>query len=162
VSDPEVLRCILRHRSGIDTYKAGPFSEDSRMISRRAAFFVTVTSLIAASTSALAKRISLVDMLDPDHDGTIDLNEAKTAAAAVFERLDSDKDGTLDLKELKGRLSGREFAAGDPDNDKTLSKDEYLAIVEQRFKAADPDNDGTVSAAELRTPSGRALARLLH
>ena len=26
----------------------------------------------------------------------------------------------------------------------TLSKDEYLKVVESRFKAADPDNDGTL------------------
>jgi hypothetical protein len=44
----------------------------------------------------------------------------------------------------------QEFTAADPDNDGTLSKDEYLAVVERRFKAADPDNDGTVSAAEFK------------
>jgi hypothetical protein len=49
----------------------------------------------------------------------------------------------------------------DTDNDGTLSKDEYLAVVEKRFKAADPDNDGTVSAAELKTAAGRSLSQLL-
>ena len=49
----------------------------------------------------------------------------------------------------------------DPDNDGTLSKDEYLAVVEKRFKAADPDNDGTVSAAEFKTATGRSLSQLL-
>ncbi len=34
--------------------------------------------------------------------------------------------------------------AWDPDKDGTLTKDEYLTIVEERFKAADADNDGTV------------------
>ena len=51
---------------------------------------------------------------------------------------------------------------GTPDKDKTLTKDEYLTVVEKRFKAADTDNDGTVSAEEFRTAAGRALARLLH
>ena len=50
----------------------------------------------------------------------------------------------------------------DPDKDKTLTKDEYLTVVEKRFKAADTDNDGTVSAEEFGTAAGRALARLLH
>jgi hypothetical protein len=72
-----------------------------------------------------------------------------------------DKDGTLDVKELKGRLTQQEFTAADPDNDGTLSKDEYLAVVERRFKAADPDNDGTVSAAELKTAAGRSLTQLM-
>ena len=79
----------------------------------------------------------------------------------MFDKLDTDKDGTLDFKELKGRLTHKEFTAADPDNDGTLSKDEFLAAVEKRFKAADPDNDGTVSAAEFKTTAGRALSRLL-
>lgn len=134
------------------------------MISRRSAILVAFTGLIAAASpaSAKTKKTSLISEIDTDKDGTIDLGEAKKAAAAVFDKLDTDKDGTLDLKELKGRLSRKDFAAGDPDKDKTLSKDEYLAIVEQRFNAADADHEGTVSAAELRTPAGRALARLLH
>jgi hypothetical protein len=49
----------------------------------------------------------------------------------------------------------------DRDNDQTLSKDEYLAVVEQWFKSADADGDGSVSAAEFATPTGRALAGLL-
>jgi hypothetical protein len=53
-----------------------------------------------------------------------------------------------------------EFAAADVDKDKTLTKDEYLTIVEQRFKAADTDNDGTLTGKEL-TKAGRALLRLL-
>jgi hypothetical protein len=63
---------------------------------------------------------------------------------------------------LRGRLSARELGAADPDKDGTLTKDEYLAVVEQRFKAANPDNDGTLDAKELRTKAGRALMRLLQ
>ena len=98
---------------------------------------------------------------DTDNDGTVDLDEAKKAASALFDKLDTDKDGTLDLKELKGRLTQKELAAADPDKDGTLSKDEYLAVVEKRFKAADPDNDGSVSAAEFKTGAGRSLGQLL-
>jgi hypothetical protein len=91
----------------------------------------------------------------------VDLAEAKKAATETFNKLDGDKDGTLDLKELGGRVSRKELAAADGDHDKTLDKNEYLALVEQRFKAADADGDGTVNAAELGTPAGRALLRLL-
>jgi Ca2+-binding EF-hand superfamily protein len=104
---------------------------------------------------------NVLQALDPDHDGTVDLNEAKTAGAAVFDRLERDHDGTLDARELKGRLSAKELAAGDPDHDGTLTKDEYLALVEKRFAAANPDNDGTLDSKELKSPSGRALLRLL-
>jgi Ca2+-binding EF-hand superfamily protein len=134
------------------------------MISRRKMIVIAATGLIGAATPAVARTVkpSPVARFDTDHDGTVDLVEAKRAALAAFDKLDTDKDGTLDLKELRGRLSRKEFAAAERDNDKTLSKDEYLAVVEQRFKAADADGDGSVSAAEFRTPAGRALARLLN
>ena len=50
----------------------------------------------------------------------------------------------------------------DTDHDGTLTKEEYLAFVEQRFKAADKDHDGTLSNWEFQTPKGRALVRLLR
>ena len=52
--------------------------------------------------------------------------------------------------------------ASDSDKDRTLSKDEYLAIVEQRFGAADADIDGTLTAKELNSRAGRAPLRLLQ
>ena len=84
-------------------------------------------------TAALSKEktagCSAVTALDPDKDGTLDLNEAKEAASRLFDKLDKDKDGTLTAKELQGRLFRKELAAGDPDKDFTLTKDEYLAIA---------------------------------
>jgi Ca2+-binding EF-hand superfamily protein len=132
------------------------------MISRRNVFTVALTALLgAAAASALAAPSGPVALFDTDNDGTVDLNEAKKAASALFDKLDTDKDGTVDSKELGGRLTQGEFTAADPDKDGTLSKDEYLAVVEKRFKAADPDNDGTVSAAEFETVAGRSLSKLL-
>ena len=104
---------------------------------------------------------SALKTLDPDKDGTVDLNEAKTAASALFDKLEKDNDGTLDRKELHGRIPDADWAVADPDNDKTISKDEYLAYVEAAFKKADTDNDGTLDAKELKTPAGHALVRLL-
>jgi hypothetical protein len=134
------------------------------MISRRTMVFsLAVGTLLAAGlpVSAKSRRIDPIRMLDTDNDGTVDLAEAKKAASALFDRLDRDKDGTLDKRELVGRLSAKELAAADPDHDGTLTKDEYLALVEQRFAAADPDHDGTLDAKELRSPAGQALLRLL-
>jgi EF hand/EF-hand domain pair len=123
---------------------------------------MALIGLLGVATPALAAtKTGHATPFDTDNDGTIDIDEAKKAAGALFDKLDTDKDGTLDIKELKGRLTQKKFTAADPDNDGTLSKDEYLAVVEMRFKAADPDNDGTVSAAELKTAAGRSLSRLL-
>ena len=99
---------------------------------------------------------------DTDKDGTIDENEAKAAAGALFDRLDADKDGTLDEKELQGHMTRRQIAEADPDNDKTLTRDEYLVFVTKAFRAANRDGDSTVDANELGTPAGRALILLMR
>jgi Ca2+-binding EF-hand superfamily protein len=126
-----------------------------------------VATLLALSPMAHARSGGseadrVLGAADPDKDGTLDLNEVKAAAGALFDRLDKDKDGTLTIKELQGRLSRKDFKSADPDNDATLSRDEFLAVAEARFKAANPDNDGTLDKAELGKPAGRALMRLMH
>jgi Ca2+-binding EF-hand superfamily protein len=134
------------------------------MISRRTFIAsLAVGTLLAAALPVSAKSLhsNLIRLLDTDNDGTVDLAEAKAAASAMFDRLERDKDGTLDKHELSRRLSAKELAAADPDHDGTLTKEEYLAVVEQRFSAADPDHDGTLDAKELNSSAGRALLRLL-
>jgi hypothetical protein len=126
-------------------------------------FAVILGVLCAVSQTFAASRAGgPLQVLDSDHDGTVDLNETKTAASAVFDRLDRDHNGTLDGRELKGRLSAKELAAEDGDHDGTLTKDEYLATVEKRFKAANPDGDDKLDAKELNSRSGRALQRLVR
>jgi hypothetical protein len=99
---------------------------------------------------------------DTDNDGTLDLAEAKAAAAAKFASLDPDSDGTLDAKEAAAaHISAASFAKADTDKDGTIDKAEYLQLVTKRFNAADTDNDGTLTAAELNTKAGAALMALL-
>jgi Ca2+-binding EF-hand superfamily protein len=126
--------------------------------------FAVVLGVVCAvsQTFAAGKATGSLQTLDSDRDGTVDLNETKTAASAVFDRLDRDHDGTLDRRELKGRLSAKELAAEDGDHDGTLTKDEYLATVEKRFKAANPDGDDKLDAKELSSRPGRALQRLVR
>jgi Ca2+-binding EF-hand superfamily protein len=121
----------------------------------------SISPIMIVTRASPAFAASALDRLDSDKDGTVDLAEAKTAAIALFDKLDVDHDGTLDRKELGSRISADDWKMADPDNDKTISKDEYLAFVEVAFKRADPDNDGTIDAKELKSPTGRALARLL-
>jgi Ca2+-binding EF-hand superfamily protein len=131
------------------------------MISRRRVFAVVGTALIVATTPAWAAS-SLVGQFDLDKDGSVDLAEAKKAAAALFDKLDVDKKGVLTQKQLRGRVSSKAFAAADADKDGTLSKDEYLTIVEQRFNAADANHDGKLVNFEFHTPQGKALTKLLR
>jgi len=134
-------------------------------ISRREAIKGISVAFVLCATGELALARSRRDPLyglNTDNDQTIDLAEAKKAASALFDRLDRDHDGTLDRRELRGRLSAKELNAADPDHDRTLTKDEYLAIVERRFNAADPDHDGTLDSKELKTKAGQVLLRLLR
>ncbi len=88
--------------------------------------------------------------------------EVERAAAAKFDSLEVDNDSTLDKKEMSStKVDDKTFKKADPDNDGTLTKEEFLTIVKARFKAADADNDGTVSVAELKTKAGQSLLRLL-
>jgi Ca2+-binding EF-hand superfamily protein len=118
------------------------------------AAFTQIETAQAASASLTA--------LDPDNDGTVDVPEAKAAAAKLFIKLDPDKDGTLDAKELSGRVDEAGLKAADPDNDGTLDQNEYDILVEQRLKAADPDNDGTLDDKELSTDAGKSFLLLVE
>ena len=99
---------------------------------------------------------------DADHDGTLSVDEMRSAASAEFDKLDVDHEGTLSPQELGGRLTRRAFDAADTDNDSTLSKKEYLALVMQRFREADADHDGTLTVRELDSLAGHRLMKLLH
>ena len=103
-------------------------------LSRRA-ILISLAGLPALGGSPASAGSGLPEGLDTDADGTVDLAEAKKAAETLFDKLDHDHDGTLDAKELRRRLTKGDLTAADLDKDGTLSKDEYLAVVEKRFKA---------------------------
>jgi EF hand len=139
-----------------------------RQVGRRT-FMFAIAAVVAGfglapmqGVPAAAATRSVLQSLDTDHDGTVDLAEAKAAASKLFGKLDRDHDGTLDRRELRGRMVSKEFAAADGDRDGTLDKNEYLAAVEKAFKSADRDNDGTLDSKELSSARGRVLLRLLQ
>jgi Ca2+-binding EF-hand superfamily protein len=132
-----------------------------KMRIKKIGFAVFLGAIFAASQTVASGAAGLLQAVDTDHDGTVDLAEAKTAAAGVFDRLERDHDGTLDARELKGRISAGQLAAADPDNDGTLTKEEYLAVVEKLFKAANRDGDDTLDAKEFGSKAGRALQQLV-
>jgi Ca2+-binding EF-hand superfamily protein len=133
----------------------------SRLLGCMICFCAVLPGAPLSAAPARSSPPAALQQLDSDHDGTVDLNEAKAAGAAMFDRLDRDHDGTLDRRELRGRLNAAQFAAADPDHDGTLGRDEYMAMVEMRFNAADTEHDGTLDAKELRSRAGRNLLRLV-
>lgn len=136
------------------------------MITRKLTATVTMIGLaglagVGVAQAAFASTGPDLKTWDTDHDGTLDLTEAKKAAQLKFDALDTDHDGTVDRNETVAIGGGASFIKADTDKDGTLDKTEYANLVETRFKAADTDHDGTVSETELSTPAGRSLARLL-
>ncbi len=105
---------------------------------------------------------AFIQQWDPDHDGTLSLDEAKKAADARFDALDTDHEGTLDKKELRRIVTAKEITKADKDKDGTLDKPEYEAIAADRFQAADTDHDGTLDKKELGGKAGKALMRMLQ
>ena len=65
-------------------------------------------------------------------------------------------------KEIGKRIGKKEFSAADPDEDGTITKDEYLAYAASLFKEADKDNEGTLDAKELKSKPGKALLQLMR
>jgi Ca2+-binding EF-hand superfamily protein len=106
-------------------------------------FALTLEAGHAQSKGATANLDAFMQQWDPDHDGTLSLDEVKKAADARFDALDADHDGSLDKKELGRAVSARDLKRADTDKDGTLDKTEYEAIATQRFQAADRDHDGT-------------------
>jgi len=122
--------------------------------------------LEGSSVSAQTSGRDAIKIFDKDNDGTIDLEEAKAAAAALFDELDRNHNGALTQEELGDRASVprlepspspfKQFAAG------TMTKDDYLALTERRFKLADQEHDGKLDAKELESGAGQALLKLLR
>jgi Ca2+-binding EF-hand superfamily protein len=129
-----------------------------KLINRRN--LLMVSALTLAASPALAA--SVFSGIDTNNYGAIDLKEAKAAASRTFDKLDTNHDGTLNRAELRGRVPVLDWKIANPDNDQTLSKQEYLNYVEYAFKRADTNGDGTINAAEARTHAGRVLLRLLR
>jgi len=123
--------------------------------------FGAVLMVGIAPVHARRSTASIFTAVDTNKDGTVDEAEARQAASALFDRLNIDKDGSLDENELRGHLTKEELQSNDPDHDGTLTKDEYLALVEQRFKAADANHDGKLKIDEFTSPSGAALVKLI-
>ena len=124
--------------------------------------------VLAQATPDLPERRPEETQADPlrafdiDKDGTLDLAEVKSAAAARFDELNPDADDSLDEREAAPVLQGTQFRQADSNGDGKISKAEYLAYVERMFQAANPDKDGTLDRAELGSEAGQALLRLLR
>src|SRR5271155_1596485 len=104
------------------------------MISRRKVIAMTAMGLIGAVMPALAQKAGTGARFDTDNDGTVDLAEAKKAAADLFDKLDIDKGGTLNKKAPRRRERRENCCAADRQGQKPLPGEESRPLGEQRLK----------------------------
>jgi len=143
----------------------------TQLLKSAAVLLIAAGAWIALEGSPVGAQMSGIDAIksfDKDGDGTIDLNEAKTAGAALFDKLDAGRHGVLTNKELGDRVKLWQQALPSPNPFKmfaaegNITRDEYLALIETRFKLADQEHDGKLDAKELESEAGQALLKLLQ
>jgi hypothetical protein len=106
-------------------------------------------------------------MVATDNSKTIPLPEIDAFAMKKFGELKKPGEEALSMADLRGRISQADFDAantthGNSSAVPTLSRVEFLAYVDKLFREANTVGEKTLSEAELKTPAGEKLIRLLH
>ena len=76
--------------------------------------------------------------------------------------LDKDHKGRLTQQDLAGSVTPQEFATANPDGDTTIGAEEWFDLVRRHVYAANPDNDGSLSPDEFKAPAGQAPLKLVQ
>jgi hypothetical protein len=92
------------------------------------------------------------DRLDTNKDGFIDRQEMRAGRMALFDRLDTSKDGQLTSEEMR---AGRRGQRAGTTQQRTISRDEFVARADQSMIRRDTDKDGKLSFAEFSQRKSR-------
>jgi Ca2+-binding EF-hand superfamily protein len=112
----------------------------------------------ASSSSAAARGRrgpdALLERLDKNNDGRVELRELPDRARERWAQADTDGDGILSRAEIQGAMDRRmqeRFARADADGDGKLTAAEAGPRMWQHMAVADADADGAVTLEELRS-----------
>jgi len=129
--------------------------------------FVSAALLILSSAPAMAQMRGegVFERADVNKDGTVAREEFIAARADHFAKLDRNSDGYIDSNDVPKRLAARrkqqgggDFMAGqfDADDDKKVSKEEFINGPTLAFDRADTDKNNVLDAKELATAKAAA------
>lgn len=105
-----------------------------KFISRRTLLLAPALGFAVSPTFAA----SVFSGIDTNNDGTIDLDEAKAAGGKAFDKHDTNHDGALSRAELRGRIPEQDWKIANPDNDKTLTKEDISTMSNTPSSALTP------------------------
>ena len=120
--------------------------------------FVAILFLVAAETAWSAAKQSinsadLMEIIDLDGDGRIDIKEYRYRITDVYFFLDADKDGKLTVAEIQRGLPDVDpavIAKADVNNDTTIDIYEFRYVLYKDFDVLDKNMDGSLDQQELK------------
>jgi hypothetical protein len=111
---------------------------------------------VAMGASAMAADCGPLKSSDADANGKLEKAEAKKAAADAWRKVVATPNKAA---EFEARLGAKELAEGTAGGG--VTEKEYVEIASSLFSAADGDKEGSIDCAELESPEGKALLKLL-
>ena len=120
------------------------------------AFLVVAIFILLKAGTAYAGD-DLLDKLDSNRDGKIDIQEYTSAVSKTFHLYDKNGDGYLDLKEFSASQVGdakKWFNEIDTNKDGRIDYAEFLGAATKWFKMSDTDGDGHLNRTEVNAVRG--------
>ncbi len=110
----------------------------------------------------------MLDKLDTNRDGKIDIQEFTSAVSKTFQLYDKNGDGHLDLSEFSASQAAdpkKWFNEIDTNKDGKIDYPEFLEAATKWFKMSDTDRDGHLNRTEfnaVRRSSSAGLFLRIH
>ncbi len=125
--------------------------------------FLVVAILILLKAGIAYAGDDILDKLDTNRDGKIDINEFTSATSEAFHLYDKNGDGYLDLKELSASQvanSKKWLNEIDTNKDGRIDYSEFLGAATKWFNTADADRDGHLNRTEFNAVRGSSSVGL--
>jgi len=119
--------------------------------------FLVVAIFILLKAGIAYAGDDMLDKLDTNRDGKMDIQEFTSAVSKAFHFYDKNGDGHLDLKEFSASQVGdprKWFNEIDTNKDGRIDYPEFLGAATKWFKMSDTDRDGHLNRTEFNAVRG--------